>query len=106
MSTGIAYMRSSEIVQHGCGSRALSPSDTPDTPDDFKIVANTCFAPGSQNLSEPVPVTLTPAEFCTITFDFTPPAAEGRVADIVVCDDAPDGPYAIPVNGVGIGRVF
>jgi probable HAF family extracellular repeat protein len=102
--TGTIYLTSSgtdnvHIQQIRVG--ALSPSDTPD---DFKIVTNTCFAPGSQNLSEPVPVALTPGEFCAITFDFTALVAGGRTADIVVYDDTPDGPHAIPVNGVGIGK--
>jgi probable HAF family extracellular repeat protein len=80
---------------------ALSRSDTPD---DFKIIANTCFPPGSNNLSEPVPTTLTPNESCALTFDFTPSLAGGRTADIVVYDDAPDGPHAIPLEGVGLGK--
>lgn len=48
---------------------ALSASDTPG---DFKITTDTCFPPGTQHLSEPVPITVTPGEFCTIAFNFTP----------------------------------
>lgn len=73
-----------------------------DNATDFNITANTCTPPGSQ-----IPagfVTLTPHEFCAVTFVFTPSLPGPRRADIVVYDDAPDGPHAIPVNGAGIGK--
>lgn len=75
---------------------ALSASDTSS---DFNIVHNSCFPTGSPN-----PITLTPRESCAITFRFTPSLAGGRQADIVVIDDAADGPHVIPINGEGLGK--
>jgi hypothetical protein len=79
----------------------IGREDPNDNAGDFAITGTTCLTQ-VQGSSLLLPRTLSPYEWCTIDFAFTPAAAGLRKAEIVIGDDTRTAPQLIPVLGTGL----
>lgn len=100
--SGRIYITSSGAADLHVFSVQEGARDANDAEGDFKITANTCTTTNENNFE--TAGTLTPGEFCAVTFNFTPSGAGRRTAQIVVYDDSPDGPHVIRLDGTGLGK--
>ena len=98
--SGTIYVGSTGAADLNVVGVRLGARDKFDTPADFSITANSCSGDPAFSL----PVSLAPGKFCAISFSFRPMGLGARNAQIVIDNDAPDGPHVIRLGGTGIGE--
>lgn len=90
--TGTIYVTSIGIADLEIPAVAMRARDERDNPLDFQLPLFNCVGP------------LAPGQSCAISFTFRPTGVGLRTAQIVIYDNAPDGPHIIRVEGMGLGK--
>ncbi len=103
--TGTIYLRSTGMADLNIRTVALGSEDPNDSPGDFKLTDTTCVVPPSQ-FGSPAQTakTFSPGDWCFLSFSFTPQGVGARRAQIILYDDAPDGPHVIELDATGTGK--
>ncbi len=98
--SGVIYVNSNGAADLHIGSVSIVKTGAANASvlSDFQITNSTCESPGG------LPGILAPGQFCAISFSFTPQGTGARTGQLVIEDDAPNGPHVIPVMGTGQGK--